>query len=277
MKFFKKNNDKCKVVPAFPAGDGGVKSVEYGFETIHPGVCPLYFPPLLIHLLVIQPILLRVSSVSWIETYIGNDAVGYERASEFPPVKVRVKVAKKAVHGNTRIKKPADNLTGPFVCLVDIAVIPCLRFGHGGRNVPVVRKKERVGRASFLPALIFSLFSASIYRRMGTVDMGEGQVRPVFIPAQNPGMDFLPFLFFTPFAVMVEDSLPARALTAEKVPGREQTPLAAALELVEYGVYDLNKVKFGGISSFCNRKTGHYFSFFVSLSSTAYPGIGTVY
>ena len=86
---------------------------------------------------------------------------------------------------------------------------------------------------------------------MGTVDMGDGQVKPVFISTQNPGIYLLPFLFFTPFAVMVEDSLPARTLAGEKMPDREQAPLAATLELIEYGVYHLNKIKFGGIASFC--------------------------
>ena len=61
---------------------------------------------------------------------------------------------------------------------------------------------------------------------------------------------------------MVEDCLPTRTFAAEKMPNREQAPLAAALELVEYGVHDLNKIKSGGISSFCNRKIRHYFSFY---------------
>jgi hypothetical protein len=34
------------------------------------------------------------------------------------------------------------------------------------------------------------------------------------------------------------------------------------LAFIEYGVYYLYKIKFGGISSFCNRKIGHYFSFY---------------
>lgn len=277
MKFFKEYNDKGKEVPAFPAGSGGVEAVEYCFETVHSGVCPLDFPSLLIHLLVIQPILLRFSSISWIGTYIGNDAVGYERASEFLPVKTCVKVAEKTVCGNACIKKLADNLIDPPVYLIDVGVIPCLRFRHGEWNALVVRKKERIGGTSFLPSLIFSLFSASIYRRMGTVYVGEGQVKPVFIPAQNPGIDLLPFLFFTPFAVMAEDCLPARTLTAEKMPVREHAPLAAALELVEYGVYDLYKIKFGGISSLSIERQGIISVFIVSLSSTAYSGIGTVY
>lgn len=247
MKFFKENDYKGKEVPAFPTGDGGVKAVEYGFETVHPCVCPLDFPSLLIHLLIKQPILLRFSSISWIGTYIGNYAVRYERASEFRRVKASVKVAEEAIYGNIRINKLADNLLNSFVYPVDIGVIPCLGFGHGERNSLIVREKERIGCTSFLSALIFSLLSASIYGRMRAVDMGEGQVKLVFVPVQNLGIDFLPFLFLTPFAVMVEDCLPARTLPAEKMTDREHTPLAAALELVEYGVYDLNKVKFGGI------------------------------
>ena len=39
-------------------------------------------------------------------------------------------------------------------------------------------------------------------------------------------------------------------LAGEKMPDREQAPLAATLELIEYGVYHLNKIKFGGIASF---------------------------
>lgn len=244
MKFFKENNDKCKKVPAFPAGDGGVEAVKDSFKTIHPCVCPLDFPSLLIHHLIVEPIFFRFPSVSWIRTYIGHNAMRYERASEFLSVKACIKVAEKTVHSNLRIKQLADNLIDPFLYLIEIGVISGLRLGHCKGNALIVRKKEGIRRTSFLPTLIFSLFSSSIYRRMGTVDMGDGQVKLVFIPAQNPGIYLLPFLFSTPFAVMVEDSLPARSLTAEKMSCREKTPLAPALELVEYRVYDLLKIKF---------------------------------
>lgn len=277
MKFFKENNDKGKEIPTFPTGYGGVEAIKNSFESIHPGVCPLDFPSLLIHLFIIEPILLRFPSVSWIGAYIGNDSVGDEYASEVLPVKAGIKVAEKAVHGDIGVKQLAGNLIYPLVCLVEVGMIPGLGFGHGEGNALIVGKKEGIGRASFLPALIFSLFSSPIYRRMGTVNMGEGQIKPVFITAQNPGIYLLPFLFFTPFAVMVEDSLPARTLTAEKMPDREQAPLASALKFVEYCIYNLHKVKFGGISSFCYPKIGHYSVFIVSLSSTAYSGIGTVY
>ena len=59
MKFFKENNDKSEEIPTFPTGDGGIEAVEYGFETIHPSVCPFDFPSFLIHLLIVQPILFR--------------------------------------------------------------------------------------------------------------------------------------------------------------------------------------------------------------------------
>lgn len=97
---------------------------------------------------------------------------------------------------------------------------------------------------------------------MGTADMGYGQIELAFIPAKDSGINFLPFLFFTLFTVMMEDCVPAWSLSAEKMPDREQTPLAAALELIEYGVYHLNKIKFVGVASFCNRKIRHYFSFY---------------
>lgn len=51
-------------------------------------------------------------------------------------------------------------------------------------------------------------------------------------------------------------------LSAKKMPDRKQTPLADAPELIEYGVYYLNKIKFGGIAYFCNRKIRHYFCFY---------------
>ena len=261
MNFFKGNNDKSKEVPTFPAGDGGIEAVEYGFETIHTGVCPFDFPSFLIHLIIVQPIILRILSVSWIGTYIGNDSVGYECASEFLPVKACVKVTEKTIHGDIGIKHLADDFIDPFVYLIEVGVIPGLRLGHGEWNALIVRDKERVGRASFLSALIFSLFSASIYWRMGTVDMGDGQIELTFIPAKDSGINLLLFLFFTPFTVMMEDCVPAWSLSAEKMPDREQTPLAAALELIEYGVYHLNKIKFGVVASFCNRKIRHYFSF----------------
>ena len=262
MKFFKENKDKCEKIPVFPPGDGGIEAVEYSFETIHPGVCPFDFPSFLIHLLIVQPIILRFPSVSWIGTYIGNDSVGYECASEVLPVKACVKVTEKTIHGYIGIKHLAYDFISPLVYLIEVGVIPGLRFGHGEWNALIVREKERVGRASFLSALIFSLFSAAIYWRMGTVNMGDGQIKLTFIPAQNLGIYLLPFLFFTPFAVMLEDSLPARSLTAEKMPDREQTPLVAALELIEDGVNNLHKIKFGGISSFGIRKIGHYFRFY---------------
>ena len=203
MNFFKENNDKGKEVPTFPAGDGGIEAVEYGFETIHTGVCPFDFPSFLIHLIIVQPIILRILSVSWIGTYIGNDSVGYECASEFLPVKACVKVTEKTIHGDIGIKHLADDFIDPFVYLIEVGVIPGLRLGHGEWNALIVQEKERVGRTSFLSTLIFSLFSASIYWRMGTVDMGDGQIGVTFIPAKYSGIDLLPFLFFTPFTVMM--------------------------------------------------------------------------
>lgn len=254
MKFFKENNDKGKEVPTFPTGDGDVETAKYGFETIHPCVCTLDFPSLLIHFLIIQPILFGITAIPRIRTYIRSDAVGNQGSSEFFPVKTCVKITEKSVYGDRCFGELADNLIDPFFYLVEIGVISCLRLRHCKGNALIVRKKEGIGRTSFLPALISSLFSASIYRRMGTVDMGKGQVKPVFIPAQNPGIDLLPFLFSTPFAVMVEDRLPARFLTAEKMSCREKTPLASALELVEYRVYNLLKIEFGGKTSFCGER-----------------------
>lgn len=134
MKFFKGNNDKGKEIPTFPTGDGGVEAIKDSFESIHPGVCPLDFPSLLIHLFIIEPILLGFPSFSWIGTNIGNDSVGDECASEVLPVKACIKVAEKAVHGDIGIKQLAGNLIDPLVYLVEVGMIPGLEFGHGEGN-----------------------------------------------------------------------------------------------------------------------------------------------
>ncbi len=196
MKFFKENNDKGKEVPTFPTGDGGVEAVKNCFETIHPCVCPLDFPSLLIHFLIIEPILFGITAIPRIRTYIRSDAVGNQGTSEFFPVKTCVKVTEKSVYGDRCFGELADDLFNPFLYFVKIRMIPGLRFGHGERNSLIVREEKRVGRAPLLPSLIFSLFAASVYWRMGTVDMGDGQVKPVFISTQNPGIYLLPFLFF---------------------------------------------------------------------------------
>lgn len=44
--------------------------------------------------------------------------------------------------------------------------------------------------------------------------------------------------------------------------GADQTPLASALELVEDGIDDLQKVEFRGEASFCYRNTGHNPNFY---------------
>ncbi|MEY8605942.1 hypothetical protein AALI25_05705 [Muribaculum intestinale] len=223
MKFFKENNDKSEEIPTFPTGDGCIEAVEYGFETIHPSVCPFDFPSFLIHLLIVQPILFRFPSVSWIGTYVRNDSMGYERVSEFFPVKSCIKVTEKTIHGNLRIEQLTDNLIDSFFYLIEVNVIPGLRLGHSKWNPLIVRKKECVGRASFLSTLIFRLFSASIYWRMGTVDMGNGKIELTFIPAQDSGIYLLPFLFFTPFAVMMEDCVPTWSLSSENRSGAYAT------------------------------------------------------
>ena len=118
MKFFKENNDKGKEVPTFPTGDGGVEAVKNCFETIHPCVCPLDFPSLLIHFLIIEPILFGITAIPRIRTYIRSDAVGNQGTSEFFPVKTCVKVTEKSVYGDRCFGELADDLFNPFLYFV---------------------------------------------------------------------------------------------------------------------------------------------------------------
>lgn len=74
----------------------------------------------------------------------------YECTSEFLSVKACVKVAEKAVHCNACINQLSDNLIDPFVYLVEIGVILCLRLGHCKGNALIVRKEEGIGRTSLL-------------------------------------------------------------------------------------------------------------------------------
>ena len=60
----------------------------------------------------------------------------------------------------------------------------------------------------------------------------------------------------------MEDGIPAWRFITEKMSCRRKTPLAAALELVENGVDNLYKIKFGRKTSFCYRKIGHNFRFY---------------
>ena len=99
---------------------------------------------------------------------------GTMRASELLPVKACVKVAEKTVHRDSCIEQLPDNILDVFLYPMEVSVIPGLWLGHGKRYALIVREEEGVGRASFLPPLIFSLFSASIDRCVGTVNMGYG-------------------------------------------------------------------------------------------------------
>ena len=244
MKFFKKNHDKGQEVPALPAGDGGVEAVEDCLEAIKPCVCTLDFPSFLIHLPVIEPFLRAIPSVPGIGTDIGNDAVSVEGVSEFLSVKTGVKVTEKPVHGNIGVGELFHEFPDPFPDLIEVGVVARLGFGHGQGYALIVRQKEGIGGTTFLSALILNLFTSTAGRSVGAGDMGDGKIKLLFIFLQYVGIHGLPLLFYTPFAVMVKDSVPAWRFAAEKMSRWKQTPLAAALKLVENGIDNLHKIEF---------------------------------
>ena len=67
-----------------------------------------------------------------------------------------------------------------------------------------------------------------------------------YTPIEDSRIYPLAFRLQRPFVVMMEDCIPAWSLTAEKMTYRKNMPLAAALEIVEYGIYNLHKIEFGG-------------------------------
>lgn len=238
------------------------ESCKNGFETIHPSICAFNFPSLLIHFLIIQPILSCLSTVSGVGTYIRNNTVRDKGTSEFFPIKTGIKVTEESVDRYFRIRKLADDFIYPVSNLMEVGMISGLRFRHSKRNALIIRKEKSIGCASFLSSLIFSLFTSAIDRCMGSVNVGYGKVKTTFIPVENAGVYLLPFLLYRPFAIMVEDCIPCRSLSTEKMACWKKPPLASTLELVEYRVDNHHKVKFGGKTSFCYRKIGHNFRFY---------------
>ncbi len=209
---------------------------------------------MLIHLFVIEPFLCGFSSVPGIWTHIGNDALGDKGTSEFLSVKSCVEVAEEAVDSNISRAKLTDYFIHPVLYLEEVGMTASLRLSHGKRYPLIIREEKCIGRTSLLPSLIFSLFSSTVCRCMGTVNMGDGKIKLTFILIEDSGIDPPPFLLNRPFTVMMEDCVPTRKFPAEKMAYRQQTPLASALELVEDCIYNLNKIEFGSETSFCYRK-----------------------
>ena len=75
---------------------------------------------------------------------------------------------------------------------------------------------------------------------MGTVNMGDRELRNLPVFPQDIGINPLPFFLNAPFAIMMEDNVPVRELAAEKMSHMEKVPLAAAPELVKNGIHYLH-------------------------------------
>ena len=242
--------------------NGSIEVHKHVPESIDPCVGPLDLPSLLIHHLVEEPFLRWMFPVPSVGTYVGDDSVRLRGNLEVMSVKSCVKVTEKSVNGYAGIHKLLCDLVHPILYLIEVRMVSCLRTGHGLRETLIVREVKRIGCLSFLPTLVFNTFTSSQCRSVGTVDMGKRQINGILILDQDIGVCLLPLILPTPFPVVLEHGVPGRSLPAEKVTQREKAPLASALELVEDGVYDLQKVEFRGEPSFCNRKIGHNPNFY---------------
>ena len=245
MNFFKENNDKCQIVPSLPTGDSGIEPGQDGFKSVHPGVCPFHRPPFLIHLLVKKTVFRGIATVPSVRADVGYDAMAVKGHAEIIRVKHCVKVGEK------------------------IRMVSGLRLGHGKRKSVAVTQEEGVCGLPFLTALIRSLFPSSVDRGMRAVDMREREVHLILVPAEKLRERRPPFPGLAPFPVVMEDGVPARRLSSEKVSDRKHPLLAAALKLVQDRVHDLRQVEFCGESSFCHRKIGHnpiFYCIFVEYS-----------
>ena len=262
MNFLKKNNYKGEEVPPLPARYGGIEAHKDVLESIDPCVCPLDLPSLLIHHLVEEPFLRWLSPVPSVGTYVGDDPVGIKHGPEVMSVKSRVKVTEKSINGYVSFLKLLCDLVHPLLYLIEIRMVSCLRPGHGQRETLIVSEEKRIGGLSFLTSLVFNTFTAPQRRSVGTVYMGKRQIDGLLVAAQDVGVRFPPLILLTPFPVVLEHGVPGRRIPAEKVTQWEKAPLASALELVEDGVDDLQKVEFRGEPSFCNRKIGHNPNFY---------------
>ena len=198
MKFFKENNDKCKKFPILPTGYSGIEAYEKGFEIIQPGVCPFYFPSLLIHQLVIEALLGTFPSVSGSWTHIGDNSVVDKGTAELLSVKSGIKVTEKPVHGNVCIGELFDELSDSLLYLIEISMLAGLWLEHREGDSMIIRNKEGIGGTTFLPALIFNLFSSVVDRGMGTVNMGDRGIRNLPVFPQDIGINLLPFFLNGP-------------------------------------------------------------------------------
>lgn len=100
---------------------------------------------------------------------------------------------------------------------------------------------------------------------MGSVDMGHGHIKPVFIFPDKGGEHRLPFSKSAPFPEMMVDRIPAQHHIPEEMFHRKLMPLAPALELMENRIHNLDKAALGDVSSFCYAEIGHYFIFLLYL------------
>ena len=107
--------------------------------------------------------------------------------------------------------------------------------------------------------------------------MRKGQINHFFILLHILTESCFPVSFRTPFPVMFENGDERWWIPGKKMSHREQTPLAATLKFIKNGVDYFDEVKLADISTFLYTKIGHHSIFIVSLSSTVYSGIGSIY
>lgn len=261
MNFFKENHSECQIVPTFPAGYGGVESGQDGAKTVHPGIGAFNHEPFLIKF-IIEQIILGWLTVTGIRADVCDDFMTLQRKPEGFGVKSGVGIVEKTVRAQTTLPKLRRDLIDSLSNLIKIRMVAFLGLGHRQRQSLSVTEIQGVGCSAFLTSLIFNTLSAFKCRRMGTVDMGHGHVKPVFIFTDKGCEHGLPLSESAPFPEMMVHGIPARHIVAEKMSHRELMPLAPALKLMENRIDDLDKTEFGGISSFCNAQIGHYFIFY---------------
>ena len=159
-----------------------------------------------------------------------------------------------------------DGTEETILYLIESSMVAALWPGHGEGDSLIVRKKESIGGIAFLPVLIFNLFTSGAGRCMGTVNMGDREIRNLLVFPQDIGINLLPFFLNRPFAIMMEDGVPVRKLAAEKMSNREKAPLAAAPELVKNGIHYLHKIEFGDHNIVRSLRNTLYFNFTVLLT-----------
>lgn len=172
--------------------------------------------------------------------------------SEGHSIKSGIGVVKQSVTVYPYLFKLHHNSVHTASDRIQISMIHGFQLEYGQRQPVSVSEEYEVCRLALFLTLTPDAPAAFDGRSMRTVNVGHGQIEHTLVVLYYGGEHFLPVSKIASFTVVVKYSLVTRRLPAEKMTYVEIFPLTSSLELIKYGVNDVDKRIFADITHFCN-------------------------